>query len=281
VSRINRPSSWPDRVALGLVALAFIVLILPFRVKGPVLAPLGTVLLAPLRGAALVSRTLGNLTSENRRLTELATQLAVENARLASLAAADTSRPAFSLPMVRAQVIARDLATFERYLVVSRGSASTVRPGCPVITANGVAGKVIACGPHQSLVQTLYATDCRISVANARSRVPALTRSDPLGRLLLDYVPRESDFKVNDTVVTAGLGGIFPKGLRVGTVISVPRRVGEMFQPVEIRPFVNIATLQEVMVIVLPDSVVSYSPDGWLENLGPKEVSIPDQPTGQ
>jgi rod shape-determining protein MreC len=101
-------------------------------------------------------------------------------------------------------------------------------------------------------------------------------RADPDGSLVLDYVPKDADYRVNDTVVTAGLGGVFPKGLGVGTVTSVPEQAA-MFQPVRIRPFVNIPALQEVFILDLPDSI----PGGWLDNLAPPEVAIPDQPEGE
>jgi rod shape-determining protein MreC len=276
---MNRTTARPnptDRIALVSVAAAAVLLLVPSRVKVPLLTPFQTVLLAPLRVSAELNRSLANLRSENRRLSELASRLAVENARLLSLAATDTLLPVAGLRLVRAPVIARDLVTFERYLIVSRGRQSRVRPGSPVIAPAGIAGKVVFAGRHQSLVQTLYATDCRVSVADKRSRVPALLRADPDGSLVLDYVPKDADYRVNDTVVTAGLGGVFPKGLGVGTVTSVPEQAA-MFQPVRIRPFVNIPALQEVFILDLPDSI----PGGWLDNLAPPEVAIPDQPEGE
>jgi len=130
-------------------------------------------------------------------------------------------------------------------------------------------------------VQTLLEPESRISVINLRSRVPALARPDRSGHLILDYAPKDSDFRPGDTVVTAGLGLVFPKGLRVGEVASVPDRPEALFKPVTIRPFTDVSRVERVFVLTLPEGVQSDTGAGWLENTAPAEVTIPDQSSGQ
>jgi rod shape-determining protein MreC len=202
----------------------------------------------------------------------------VENARLQSASQTTGPEPRVSLALTRAPVIGRDLATFEHWLVISRGTLHGVRPGAPVVTPDGVCGMVIACGAHQSLVQTLLAPESRVAVLNLRTRVPALARPDRAGRLVLDYAPKESDFKMGDTVVTAGLGTVFPKGLGVGEVVAVPDRPDDLFKPVTIRPFADISRIEQVFVISLPENPDLGVETGWLENLARPEVGIPEQP---
>jgi cell shape-determining protein MreC len=81
--------------------------------------------------------------------------------------------------------------------------------------------------------------------------------------------------------VTAGLGTVFPKGLRLGEVVAVPDRPEALFKPVTIRPFADISRVEQVFVIQLPESGSFENGSGWLENTAPPEVSIPDQPAGQ
>ncbi len=273
VSRIFSSTNTSDRISLAIVAIALGFVLLPARIKMPLLLPLQTVILAPLRGSNEIIRTLTSLRHQNQQLADLAIRLAIENARLRSLTndTSPSSKPS-TLPLVRATVIARDLTTFRSYLVISAGTIAGVHQGCPVITANGVVGKTIACSPHQSLVQTLLATDCRVAVVNLRSRVPALTRVDADGMLALDYVSKDADYRVGDTVVTAGLGGIFPRGIVVGFVTSIPASSTGLFQQIKLRPAAELTTLTEVFVIIIPDTLVT----GWLANLVPLEVAIPE-----
>ena len=274
-------TAWRDRAAWAVILLGIVLLFLPHRLRISIAQPFQVVLLAPLRLVAAAGQSLRDARAENERLSLLAVQLAVENARLSSASQAAGAEPAVGLSLIRAPVIGRDLATFEHWLTISRGRRHGVQPGAPVITPDGVCGKVIACGEHQALVQTLLAAESRVAVLNVRSRVPALARPDPGGRLVLDYAAKESDFRSGDTLVTAGIGTVFPKGLMLGEVVAVPDRPDALFKPVTIRPFADISRVEQVFVISLPEGSGPEAGTGWLENTAPPEVSIPDQPADQ
>ncbi len=274
-------TAWQDRAAWLIILLGLVLLLLPHRLRIAAMQPFGAALLAPLRIGSEVSQSLRAARIENERLSLLAVQLAVENARLESASHAADAQPSVGLTLTRAPVIGRDLNTFEHWLIVSRGSLHGVRPGSPVITPDGVCGKVVACGPHQALVQTLLAPESRIAVLNLRSRIPALARPDRAGRLFLDYVPKESDFRPNDTLVTAGIGTVFPKGLRLGEVVATPDRPEALFKPVTIRPFADVSRVEQVFVITIPEAASLGPGTGWLENTARPEVGIPGQSSGQ
>ena len=274
-------TAWQDRAAWLVILLGVALLLVPHQLRIAITQPLQVALLAPLRLGAAVGRSLHDTRAENERLSMLAVRLAVENARLESASQAASAEPPVNLALTRAPVIGRDLTTFEHWLVISRGTRHGVRPGAPVVTPDGVCGKVIACGPHQSLVQTLLSPESRIAVLNLRSRVPALARPDRAGRLVLDYAPKDSDFRPGDTLVTAGLGTVFPKGLRVGEVVTVPDRPEALFKPVTIRPFADVSRVEQVFVISMPETAYPDSGTDWPENTARPEVSIPDQPVGQ
>jgi rod shape-determining protein MreC len=274
-------TAWQDRAAWLVIVLGLALLLVPHRLRITAAQPLQTTLLAPLRLGTAVSQSLREARAENERLSLLAVRLAVENARLEAASQTAAAGPSVNLVLTSAPVIGRDLTTFEHWLIISRGSLHGIRPGAPVITPDGVCGKVIACGPHQSLVQTLLAPESRIAVLNIRSRVPALARPDRSGQLVLNYAPKESDFKPGDTLVTAGIGTVFPKGLRVGDVTSVPDRPEALFKPVTIRPFADVSRVERVFVISLPEAAQPDTGAVWLENTAPPEVTIPDQPAGQ
>ena len=274
-------TAWQDRAAWLVIVLGLALLLVPHRLRIAAAQPLQATLLAPLRLGTAVSQSLREARAENQRLSLLAVRLAIANARLEAASQAAAAGPSVNLVLISAPVIGRDLTTFEHWLVISRGSLHGIRPGAPVITPDGVCGKVIACGPHQSLVQTLLEPESRIAVISLRSRVPALARPDRSGRLILDYAPKESDFKLGDTLVTAGIGTVFPKGLRVGAVTSVPDRPEALFKPVTIRPFADVSRVERVFVISLPKDAQPDTGAVWLENTASPEVTIPDQPAGQ
>ena len=273
--------AWQDRTSWLVIALGVVLLLLPHRLRLRSAQPIQTALLAPLRLGASLGRALSDAKAENERLSLLAVRLSVENARHTAASHADDAEPSASVNLIRSPVIGRDLTTFEHWLTISRGSRQGVRPGAPVITPDGVCGKVVACGQHQSLVKTLLAPESRIAVVNARSRVPALARPDRSGRLVLDYAPKDSDFRPGDTVVTAGIGTVFPKGLRLGEVADLPDRQGAMFKSVSIRPFADIGRVEQVFVMSLPDSALPDSGAMWLENTTPPEISVPGYPANQ
>jgi rod shape-determining protein MreC len=151
-----------------------------------------------------------------------------------------------------------------------------VRRGAPAITPEGLVGKVVASGKHQALVQTILDPESRVAVLNSRSRVPALARPAGRRQLVLDYVPKGSDYRAGDTVITAGLGGIFPKGLRVGTVVSADDRPGDMFSSLQVDPLADFSRLEWVYIVGIPGSDGPES-DEWLDNLGPHEIDIPGE----
>jgi cell shape-determining protein MreC len=98
---------------------------------------------------------------------------------------------------------------------------------------------------------------------------------------VLDYAPKDSDFRPGDTVVTAGIGTVFPKGLRLGEVADLPDRPGALFKSVSIRPFADIGRVEQVFVMSLPDSALPDSGAMWLENTTPPEISVPGYPANQ
>lgn len=240
--------------------------------------PLQTFLLAPSRGVAVLRRLSADLRSENARLARLAADLAVENARLSS-----PRPPSSEMPQqpeaILTTVIGRDPSTLRSWLIVDCGTNNGVATGCPVIAPAGVVGLVVAAGRNQALVQTLLNPATRVSVINRRSRVPALARHDGHDRVALDYVASDADFRVGDTIVTAGFGGVFPKSLHVGIVCAIPTSPGAMFQDVQVQPLADILRTEYVFVLRPPGASSYNGIDAWRggDSASP-EVSFPRNP---
>jgi rod shape-determining protein MreC len=163
---------------------------------------------------------------------------------------------------VVADVIARDGQPWFRTLTLNKGTEHGIGLNAPVISPEGVLGRVIGVGPRVARVQLLQDRDCGVGARIERSRVTGVV-SGQVGvadagtpELLMKYVPAEADVAVGDVVVTSGLDRIFPKGLVVGRVLSVAAPAG-LFKEVLVTPAVRFALIEEAVVLrVEPEALV-------------------------
>ncbi len=202
------------------------------------------------------------LEEENLRLKADRTRLAEalqQNERLKRMVAYSQAQPDFR--MVAAPVLGFGPDPQSRVVRIGCGLAQGVRVGMPAVTPDGVVGRVIG---------VLAGTADVLLVTDPDSAVPALcerTRSRATARgvgfsdhLKLAYVLKSDDVKDGDVFVTAPSGGLFPKGLPIGTAASVREAPGSLFKEAKLVPFVDFRRLEEVQVIV--DSGVTAEADG-------------------
>lgn len=147
-----------------------------------------------------------------------------------------------------ARVIGEDATSWFRTVTIDKGTVHGVREGLAVVNDQGVVGRVIRCTARTSRV--LLVTDATSAVAAMVER----TRSRGVGRgtgdgITLDYVPLPEDVKEGDIIITSGLGGVFPKGLTVGTVARIVKGGYGMFQTIELVPAVDFRHLEEVLIL--------------------------------
>lgn len=173
-----------------------------------------------------------------------------ENERLRKLLDFEKETPG---KLVAASVIGSDSASFAKSLRINRGSRHGLARNMAVVTASGVLGRITEVSPFYSDVQLI--TDGRSAVAVRVQRTRAQGILEGLGQGLchLKYVSRAEDVQQGDVVVTSGLGGIFPRGLVVGTVISVDKQEFGVLQDVQVQPAADFSRLpEEVLVFVSP-----------------------------
>ena len=188
-------------------------------------------------------RTIGRLEEENLRFREAI----VASERFESLAEFQERR---EVPMVPANVIAQDLSRWFQSVVIDRGAESGVRAGMPVITGSGVVGVVAGTTPEAAKVLLVIDLQSRVDAYVQRSRARGTVRGRSEEPCEFDYVLREDDVQEGDQLLTSGLGGVYPKGLVVGTVASVERKPYGLFQTVRVAPAVDFRKLEEVFVIL-------------------------------
>jgi rod shape-determining protein MreC len=119
----------------------------------------------------------------------------------------------------------------------------------PVVVAEGVVGRVIKSASHESKV--LLATDGSSAIAGLvqRTRARGICRGQG-NQLSFDFAMHWEEIEEGDLIVTSGTGGVFPKGLTVGTVSRVSAGGFGLFKSVEVTPAVDFYRLEEVLVLL-------------------------------
>ena len=113
-----------------------------------------------------------------------------------------------------------DYSSWLRSLVLYVG-AGAARRNQPVLSDDGLVGRVIRVAGAYAKVQLLTDRAASAGVQLQRSRRQGVVRGSSPGELLLDFIPRQADVEVGETVLTAGIDGVYPRGIRVGVVASV------------------------------------------------------------
>lgn len=153
-------------------------------------------------------------------------------------------------PTLTASVVGEDISSWFRTLVIDRGSSDGLREGMAVVAADGVVGQIIKISPSTSRVLLLTDHSSGIAAVIQRSRARGVVKGKGGGLCSLEFATNEEDVKIGDQVVSSGIGGIFMKGLPIGEVIMVKRGEYGIFQTVTIRPAVNSAHQEEVLVVL-------------------------------
>lgn len=198
------------------------------------------------------------LAVENQRLREQVAVLEQENATLRETKI-DNDRLRGDLGFVRttsarplaADVIARRPDPKFDTLLIARGSRSGVRPHSVVVTRYGLVGRVMDVTPDTASVLMLTDQNAGVGarVQRAASRAVGVCKGNNTRLVLMVYLPVDADIRSGDVIVTSGLGGIYPPGLVIGTVVDVRADEGSSLKSARVRPRVDVDRLEEVYVL--------------------------------
>jgi len=108
---------------------------------------------------------------------------------------------------VAAAVIGRDPSPFLQYIIINRGSDDGLRRGMPVVTQQGLVGRIAADTPRAARIQLVTDPGSIINVRMEPSRPEAVLKGAATGELLLDMIPQDEEIQSGDLVLTSGLGG--------------------------------------------------------------------------
>ncbi|MFO3796810.1 MAG: rod shape-determining protein MreC [Anaerolineales bacterium] len=149
-----------------------------------------------------------------------------------------------------AQVIGRDPSPFMHYIIINVGSNDGVRRGMPVVTHQGLVGRVDAVIDSAARVQLITDPTSNVNVRIQNSQTDAVLVGSLTADLTLEMIPQNAQVIPGDLVLTSGLGGVYPPNIPVGQVVDVRKREAELFQQASIQPSVDFAQLSIVLVIL-------------------------------
>lgn len=258
-------------VALGAVFLVAVVLLsLPTRATARLKLAIGSWFL-PLFGLASAGQQLpvdladsaltrhellkqvDNLRRENQQLRSQAVQsaaIARENDQLRALFNWQRQSP-WKLKL--ANVVMRDPANWWRTVQIDLGSRDGLRENLPVITAAGLVGRVSSVSLTRSQIVLIGDPNCRVSatVENAARDMGVVLASGPLDTSLvqLTYLASSANLKPGQSVVTSGLGGVFPKGIPIGQIVYANSVEYGLYTEAQVKLNANLGSLEQVWVL--------------------------------
>ncbi|NUM47322.1 MAG: rod shape-determining protein MreC [Anaerolineales bacterium] len=263
--KFSRSDSW-RMIILALLAVGLVALAL-----GGYLAPAIRVVVTPLVGgqtwlaeryrtlvdfvtaprdvAALTQRNQ-ELEAEVARLQAQVIELQQQNQQIDVLSAlVDFARARPAYDYVAADVIGRDPSPFLQYVIINRGSDDGLRRGMPVVTAQGLVGRVAAVTAGAARVQLITDVSSVVNIFLQSTEAGAVLQGSLTGELTLTMIPQDVGVAAGELLLTSGLGGNFPPNILIGQVTGVRSRSFELFQTASVQPVVDFARLEIVLVI--------------------------------
>jgi len=204
---------------------------------------------------AMSTRT--RLQEENSRLKKENLQLQVQQQKLDSLESEnwrlrDLLESSLKVKdrVLIAELVAVNLDPYKQQVLINKGNRSGVFEGQPVLDASAVMGQVVSVNPYTSTV--LMITDAShslpIQVLRTGLRAVAMGTGNS-NELEVPHLPNNADIKIGDLLVTSGLGGRFPPGYPVATVVDIHHPEGRPFISIKATPNAQLDHTREVLLV--------------------------------
>lgn len=200
-------------------------------------------------------RKVASLTTENLKLR----QSEADMRRLRSLLAYAEQ---FNMETSMAQTIMLDTAGRFKSIIIDRGSDDGVEVNDVVANANGLIGRVVLVTKDLAKVQLVTDNNCAVGALTERTRRQGVVRGNGTNAVQMFDIGSLADVQAGDRVLTAGIDGIYPKGIPLG-VITKAETGQSLFKTITVKPAVDFGAVEEVIIIhtrKIPQSVVRYTP---------------------
>jgi rod shape-determining protein MreC len=276
----NRPRKLPGGILLLVLCLLSVVLLTVWArepVDGPLhrakavaetaVTPLrlvGSVITTPISalGTFLTNvttdeETVAALRAHNEELESQVIRMEEyrqENERLSQLLGL---KDAYNLETVGARVISTSTDSWNRTITINKGSRAGLAVGMPVMSANGLIGQVESVGLFSSVVRLIVDEVSGVSAFLQSSRTEGVLSGSIDGVLRLDFIPLSVAVEPGDAVITSGAGGVFPKGIPIGEVMTVEPGASGVYHSIIVKPVTRVAAYEEVLVLIGSEAEIS------------------------
>ena len=206
-----------------------------------------------------LGNVVGNLTASQETLSDLKQQNAELTAQVAELSEAKKTaerleslvglQSTYNLTSTAARIIGTSSDAWSRTVTIDKGTASGFSLGMAVCNSGGVIGQIVEVSATTSTVQLANDEGSGISAMIQSTRAQGMLQGQADGTLRLSYVSTDADVAVGDIVITSGIGGVFPKGLPLGTVTSVEKSDNDVYYTIVVRAQSTAENNEEVLVI--------------------------------
>ena len=188
----------------------------------------------------------GQITELEKQVIELQQKVTEAQARDALL---DFARKNTENQYAAATVIGRDPSPFLNYVIIDRGSDDGIRRGMPVVTQQGLVGRVDATTAVAARVQLITDASSAVNIRLQSSQVEATLVGSQSGEITLVMLPQDLKTSTGDLILTSGLGGNYPPNLFIGQVLNVREGGSSLIPRVTVQPVVDFQKLRVVLII--------------------------------
>jgi len=158
-------------------------------------------------------------------------------------------KESFSYEMILSVVISREPGNWFNSIIIDKGIADGVEKNMAVATYRGLVGRVVSVDSHTAKILLILDQRSAVGSMIQRSRDIGVVKGSESNYCYMEYLSHDADLKINDVVITSGLGSIFPKGIVIGKIAGIKKESHDLFQTVIIRPEVDFTKLEEVFVV--------------------------------
>jgi rod shape-determining protein MreC len=170
-----------------------------------------------------------------------------ENERLSDLL---ELKDAYNLESVGARVISTSPDSWNRTITINKGSIAGFAVGMPVMSANGLIGQIESVSLYSSVVRLITDEKSGVSAFLQSSRAEGILVGSIDGILYLNFITLDVAVEPGDTVITSGAGGVYPKGIPIGEVVSVDYADSDVYKTIVIKSIARVSTYEEVLVVI-------------------------------
>jgi rod shape-determining protein MreC len=231
---------------------------------------------------------LRGVRAENRALQQQIRELQIEQVRMREDAVQARRlqlllgfKEQFISHTVAAQVIGSSGTDLSRSVFIDKGAKDGIQQDMAVITAQGIAGKVLKVFSNSSQVLLINDASSGVGAILQKSRLQGVVKGSSGGETMLEKVMSDEQVEAGETVLTSGGDRIFPKGLPIGTVMKV-KPGAELFLNIRLKPAADLGRLEEVLVITKleerqPTTQEAQGPVRAIDILAARLPSVPDK----